>query len=128
MPTSSSYPAYHGGLLLLAAAFAAVITAAIDTVSTGNAIAFTLGTYLVLGSTAVLLILAMLLVASGVGRFVRGLLFTLIFIDLLATGLAAYFLTAHLLLAFVALGLLGWAVHLFIDPPLYTAPRAKVSS
>lgn len=125
MPTSSSYPAYHGGLLLLAAAFAALITAAIDTVSTGNAIAFTLGTYLVLGSTTALLILAMLLVATGVGRFVRGLLFTLIFLDLAATGLAAYFLTAHLLLAFVGVGLVGWAIHLFVDPPLYTAPAVK---
>ncbi|HET7313418.1 hypothetical protein [Salinisphaera sp.] len=98
---------------------AGLITAAVDTFSVGNGIAFTFGTYLVLGATVVLLVLGLLLAVARLGRWLRGLLFVLAFILLVGTGFAAYFLTATLLIAFMAIGLIGWAAHLLVDP----APR-----
>lgn len=107
-----------GGWLLCAAAAAGLVTAAVDTFSPGNGIAFTLGTYLVLVSTAILLVMALLLVSIA-GRGRRVLLHVLVAIDLAGTATAAYFLTAHLLIVFMAIALAGWLIHLFVDP----APR-----
>ena len=118
MPSSSSHTAY-GGWLMITAAFVAVIVAAGYAFSVGNGIALTLGTYLVLGSSAALLVLSMLLAATGMGRGLRGLVLALTLIDILATALAAYFLLATWLIVLMAVALVGWLVHLFLDSPLH---------
>ncbi|KEZ77781.1 hypothetical protein [Salinisphaera hydrothermalis] len=118
MSSSSSHTAY-GGWLMITSAFAAVIVAAAYAFSIGNGIALTLGTYLVLGSSAVLLVLAMILSATGMGRGLRGLVLALALIDILATALAAYFLLATWLIVLMAIALVGWLIHLFVDSPLH---------
>ncbi len=118
MPSSSSHTAY-GGWLMITAAFVSVIVAAVYAFSVGNGIALTLGTYLVLGSSVGLLVLSMLLAATGMGRGLRGLVLALALIDILGTALAAYFLLATWLVVLMAIALVGWLVHLLVDPPLH---------
>lgn len=118
MSSSGSHAAY-GGWLMITSAFVAVIVAAGYTFSVGNGIALTLGTYLVLGSSAVLLVLSMILSATGIGRGLRGLVLALALIDILATALAAYFLLAIWLIVVMAVALVGWLIHLLVDSPLH---------
>lgn len=118
MPSPSSRTTY-GGWLLITAAFVSVIVAAVYAFSVGNGIALTLGTYLVLGSSTALLVLSMLLAATGMGRGLRGLTLALVLIDILGTALAAYFLLATWLIVLMAIALVGWLVHLLVDPPLH---------
>ena len=101
-------------LLLCILSAVGVIVAAVDTFSQGNGIAFSGGAYLVVCSTILLLIasLIVMLWSSGPG-WARGILLFLIFLDLLGTGVAAYFLDAYLLLAVMALGFIAWLIVLF---------------
>lgn len=105
----------YGGWLLVAASLAGLVAAGIYTFVDGNGIAYTPGTYLVLISTMLLLGGAMILVfASGRG-WLGGILAFLVLLDILGTGLAAYFLMAWVLLALMAVALIGWLVHVFVD-------------
>ncbi|MGN6585269.1 MAG: hypothetical protein ACTHJV_16350 [Rhizobiaceae bacterium] len=101
-------------LLLCILSAIAVIVAAVNTFSQGNGIAFSFGAYLVLCSTILLIIasLVVMLWNSGPG-WARGILLFLIFLDLVGTGVAAYFLDSYVLLALMALGFIAWLISLF---------------
>ena len=107
----------YGAWLLLLSALVGVVVAAINAFNQGNGIAFSLGAYLVLGSTALLLVAALVLAfVSGRPRWVGGLLAFLALLDLIGTGAAAYFLEADILLGAMIVGLIGWLIHVFADP------------
>jgi hypothetical protein len=64
--------------------------------------------------STLLMILAAGLILFGVVRgALRMILEVLFVLDVIGTGLAAYFLEAWILLALVALAALAWLVHLF---------------
>lgn len=101
-------------LLLCILSAIAVIIAAVDTFSQGNGIAFSRGAYLVLCSTILLLTASLIVLLWGAcPGWLRGILLFLIFLDLLGTGVAGYFLEAYVLLAVMALGFIAWLIGLF---------------
>lgn len=86
----------------------------------GNGIHGTGGVLLVIASTAVMVILAVLLVRFASRGFAHGLLLVLMLIDIAGTGLAAYLLEAWALLGAMVLALIGW----FVDLPSQRVARA----
>lgn len=96
-------------LPLFILSIAAVVAAAFAVFNQGNGIAYSGGAYLVLASSFLFLIAAfvVLLLSAGL-RWLRGVLLFLILLDLLGTGLAAYFLEAGALLIVMALAFLAW--------------------
>lgn len=107
----------YGLWLLLGSSVAGLITAAIAVFSEGNGIAYSGGAYLVLVTTALLVVSSLILaVYRHKRRWLTIVLVTLTFLGLVGTGLAAYFLEALPLIAFMALGLAGWLVYLLVDP------------
>ena len=86
----------------------------------GNGIHGTGGVLLVIASTAVMLVLAVLLVQWADRGFAHGLLLVLLLIDIAGTALAAYLLEAWVLLGAMVLALIGWLV----DWPSQRAVRA----
>ncbi|MYZ50382.1 hypothetical protein [Propylenella binzhouense] len=122
-------PLSPGAWILLVAALAGLVTAAINAFSSGNGIAFTGGAYLVLVSTALLLLAALVIAfARHAPRFVRGLLLVLALLDIFGTAAAAYFLESRFLIAFMALGLVGWLVHLVHDPARHAGAGAMAEA
>jgi hypothetical protein len=53
---------------------------------------------------------------DGMGRGLRGTLIALIALDILGTGLAAYFLEAAWLIVAMAVALIGWLLNLVSGP------------
>ncbi|KAA0010864.1 hypothetical protein F0A17_16800 [Billgrantia pellis] len=107
----------YGAWLLLAISTISLILAAVATFNEGNGIAHTPGTYLVLVSTALMLIGSLMLTfARGMPRWLGGLIAFLILLDLLGTGLAAYLLQTEWLLGCMGVGLVAWLVHVIADP------------
>ena len=83
----------------------------------GNGIHGTEGALLVVVSTLLLTIAALLIASGRIGGWVRGLFEVLIALDLVGTGLAAYLLEAWLLLGLVALAAIAWLIHIFHPSP-----------
>jgi hypothetical protein len=106
----------YGRWLLLASAVGGVVAAAVAMFREGNGIAYSGGAILVLVSTALLLVAALILcLYRPTPRWLSVLLAVLMLLDLIGTSLAAYFLEAHALLALMALGLIGWLVFMLVD-------------
>lgn len=115
--TNKAQGTAYGAWLLLAISIIALILAAVATFNEGNGIAYTPGTYLVLISTALMLVGSLLLTfARGMPRWLGGLIAFLLLLDLLGTGLAAYLLQAKWLLVSIGIGLVAWLVHAIADP------------
>lgn len=115
--TSKPQGTAYGAWLLLAISIVSLILAAVATFNAGNGIAYTPGTYLVLISTALMLLGSLLLtLARGLPRWLGGLLTLLLLLDLLGTGFAAYLLQTEWLLGCMGAGLVAWLVHLVADP------------
>lgn len=108
------------------AAAAGFMVALVDYLVRGSGIDHTGGALLVTLSSAVLFILGVALARGSVKRQAwRVLLIVLAIIDVLGTGVAAYFLHAWWLLAFMALAVIGWAVLSFApDEPAQTSHRS----
>lgn len=107
----------YGAWLLLAVSIAAVIVAAINTFNVGNGISYTFGTYLVLFSTAMLVIGSLLITfVRSMSRGLSGFVSALLLIDLLGTGFASYLLEATILVWLMVAGLIAWLIHVFADP------------
>lgn len=85
--------------------------------SPGNGIHGTEGALLVMVSTLLLTIAALLIASRRIGGWVRGLFEVLIALDLLGTALAAYLLEAWILLALVILAAIAWLLHIFRPTP-----------
>jgi hypothetical protein len=117
MAQQSAQTRRYGLWLLLASSVAGLLTAAIAAFDEGNGIAYSGGAYLVLVSTALLVVAALALALHhGTSKWLAAILSILILLDLVGTGVAAYFLETPVLVAFMVLGLIGWLVYLLVDP------------
>jgi hypothetical protein len=106
-----------GDWILLVSSLGGLLTAVIAAFHQGNGIAYSGGAYLVLLSSALLVSASVLLaVYRPKPKWLTPLLATLIFLDLVGTAVAAYFLEAAALMTFMALGLAGWLIYLLLDP------------
>lgn len=129
--TQTSTPARRYGLwLLLASSIIGCIAAAIAAFDDGNGIAHSGGAYLVLITTA-LLVLASLVLAlrKRKPRWLVVTLSTLTLLDLVGTGFAAYFLETPVLVAFMALGSVGWLIYVvtgLVESDLSPHPAGRI--
>ncbi|HSV01780.1 MAG TPA: hypothetical protein VLI41_01115 [Phenylobacterium sp.] len=108
--------ARYGRWLMALAAAAGLVVSLVAYFNRGGGIAHTGGAALVIASTAILLVAALVLaLALAAPAWLRGLLLAGCLLDLLGTGLAAFFLHAWLLLALMIIGLVGWLLAMFAD-------------
>lgn len=114
-----------GVWLLCLAALAALAIAAFNTFNSGNGIAYTPGAYLVLASTALLLVGALVLAfGARLPRWIVVVFAVLTLLDILGTAFAAWLLEAGLLLALTGAAGIGWLIHVVLDPVRDRRPRA----
>lgn len=106
-------PRRFGLWLLIVATVLALVDAIYNYYSPANGIHGTEGALLVIISTVLQLIAALLIAGRWLRGWVWGLFEILILLDLAGTALAAYLLEAWVLLALTAIGFIGWLVHLF---------------
>ncbi len=98
-----------GRWLLALAALAGLILALLAYFGAHNGIDHTEGALLVVVSTALLLIAAVVLEQF---RPIRWLVEVLVFLDILGTAFVGYMLDAYLLAALMVVALVGWIAHL----------------
>jgi hypothetical protein len=118
--TSISPPARGydlGGIALVALSLLALLDSVFNYFSRGNGISGTEGALLVVVSTLLMLIAAILLARDMVRGWVRVTFEILIVLDFIGTAAAAYFLNAWLLVAVVALAAIAWLAHVFAAAP-----------
>ncbi len=98
------------GLMLLAGALGAA-AAIYDfyTVSTG--IDGTGGVELVIASSLLMVFGALMVLVLGRG-FLAGIFLLLLLLDVIGTGVAGYFLESPMIMGAMALGALGWLLHM----------------
>lgn len=101
-----------GAWLMTAAAALGLIDAWIEYVRLGSGIDHTGGALLVIVSCALLVVAGVVLALVGRGGW-RILFAVLSILDVLGTGLAAWFLHAWILLALMAVALVGWLILVF---------------
>lgn len=102
-----------GAWLLVAASVLGCADAIINFFWTGNGIHGTEGAAMVIFTSTLLVLGAMLLTVRGLWGWLRVVVDVLVVIDLLGTGFAAYLLEAWILLGLMAVGLIGWLIHIF---------------
>jgi hypothetical protein len=113
-----------GALVVLVAAAAGLAIATFNYFWSGNGIHGTGGALLVVISSALMMgAAAALAFADGLGRGLRGTLLVLIALDIIGTGVAAYFLEVDLLIAAMAGALIGCIMHL-LSGSVARVPRA----
>ena len=118
--TSISPPARGydlGGTAVVALSLLALLDSVFNYLSRGHGISGTEGALLVVVSTLLMLIAAILLARDLVRGWVRVTFEVLIVLDFIGTAAAAYFLNAWLLLALVALTAIAWLVQIFAAAP-----------
>ncbi|MDQ0316070.1 hypothetical protein [Amorphus orientalis] len=117
MATRTRQAGAFGAWLVCLAALLGLIVSAINAFSAGNGIAFTPGAYLVLVTSALLLV-GSLFLAFGhhLPRWMVVVMAILVVLDILGTGFAAWLLETNVLLgAMIAAGI-GWLIYIAIDP------------
>jgi hypothetical protein len=77
-----------------------------------GAVAHSWGAVLVVVATALLLVASLLIALAEMPHWFVVLLEVLIILDIVGTGVAAYFLETYILLAFMVIALIGWIFHL----------------
>jgi hypothetical protein len=103
--------------LLLALAAAAGTALAIYAFLASEGVHHTQGAAAMIGSDAVILVAALLI--SGIPRiprFLRGIVLLLLLFGIVATAIAAWFLELWVLVAFMAVALVGWLAHVAFGP------------
>lgn len=114
MSTRSGSISTFGAWLMALAALAGLAVSVANFFNRDSGIAGEPGTILVIVSTAILLIAALILArASRLGGFLRGFLVIGCLIDIFGTGFAAYLLESQVLLWLMAAALVGWLLHVF---------------
>lgn len=90
----------------IGAAFAAYAWA-----TPGSGVDNTGGALLVIGSSILIFLASLLLgLVAGVPRWLRGLLLALLFLGVVCTAVAGYFLELDVLVGLMAIALIGWIV------------------
>ena len=106
-----------GGIALAALSLLALLDSVFNYFSRGNGISGTEGALLVVVSTLLMLIAAILLARDMVRGWVRVTFEILIVLDFIGTTAAAHFLNAWLLVAVVAVAAIAWLAHVFAAAP-----------
>ena len=101
----------RGIRLLTLSAAAALVLLLIDYFMPHGAISQSRGTLLVVVSTGLMLSTALLIGLASIPRSLFLLLNFLVVLDIICTGIVAYFLEAYLVLALMAVALAGWFAH-----------------
>lgn len=98
-------PSRWGAWVLAAVSGGGLVDAVVSFFWRGSGIDHTAGALLVVVSTAILVIIGLVLARPS---RLHGLLMVLSILDVFGTGLAAYFLHAWVLLALMVIAALGW--------------------
>jgi len=115
MSGAQTRPAYGAWLLALAAAAGTGLS--IYNYFANQGIRYTAGALAVICSCLVMAVAACLIARTGLlPRWLRAVLLLALLLDVFATGVAAWFLESWLLMAFMAVALLGWLLHVFFGP------------
>ena len=114
----------YGTWLLAAAAAGGLAVSAFDYFDTSGGIDHTPGVVLVIVSTGLLLIAALVLaLVANTPAWLRILLLVLAALDVVGTAAAAYFLQTWLLLALMGVAALGWIAALVRGPERGNHPQ-----
>ncbi len=117
MPKSAHPSPDHGAWLLIASAAAGFCLSLFNYFWPKTGIDGTPGALLVVVSSALVLGAALVMALDhSKGPALRVFLDASTLLGVIGTGIAAYFLEAYVLVAFMALGLLGWFVHMIFGP------------
>jgi hypothetical protein len=106
-----------GAWTIASAALIGFILALVAHFTPHGAIAYSWGALIVVISTGLMLIAGFLLATTVLPRWLVILFEVLIILDILATGVCAYFLETPAILVFMVIALIGWIVHLAADTP-----------
>ena len=107
----------YGGWLLAAASVVGLGLAAYYDLAPSTGVAHTLGAGIVFLSTALLAVAALVMVlVHHKPVWALGFLYVAMLLDILGTGLAAYFLEAGWLLGAMVVALIGWILRAVYDP------------
>ncbi len=114
-------PAY--GLLLLALAAVAGTALSIFNYFVDIGINHTDGVLVVIATTVIMWVVALITAqARSMWRWARGVILALLLVDIVGTGIAAFFLESWVLVAFMAVALIGWAAHVLVGPGRVNRP------
>ena len=117
MSKTSEKAGANGAWLLCLAALVAVTVAVINAFNKGNGIAFTAGSYLVVVTSALLLVGAIALIwSTSLPRAAAVVFAILVLLDILGTGFAAWLLEAYVLFGAIVVAGVGWLIHVVFDP------------
>ena len=111
MVSTAVHRATSGAWIMAATATVATALSVYNYLTRGTGIDHTPGALLVVISSALILLAALVLaLAPSTPRWVRVVLEILLLLGVLGTALAAYFLEAYALLGLMAVALVGWLV------------------
>lgn len=117
----SERPPVGGARLVAIAAAVGFVICVVDYFTPHGTIAHQWGTLLVLLSTALMVFASVWIAFGTLPHWLLVLFEVLIILDVIATGLCAYFLEAPALLVFMVIALIGWIWHLASDHPRVSA-------
>jgi len=117
MPNISSRTTSYGGWLLVVASAIGVLLSIYNCFNEGNGIAHSAGAILVIVSSALVFAASLAMVLDhDKPAWLAGFFYVSIFLGLVGTALAAYFLATYWLVALMIIGLIGWLIHICFDP------------
>ena len=117
MVSTAVHRATSGAWIMAATATVATALSVYNYLTRGTGIDHTSGALLVVVSSALILLAALVLaLAPSTPRWVRVVLEILLLLGVLGTALAAYFLEAYALLGLMAVALVGWLVLVLSGP------------
>lgn len=121
---SIARPSRPGELLIAAAGLIGMVLVLIAYFTPHGAIAMQWGTLLVLVSTALMLMAALVIARPATPQWLVTTYEVLILLDIAGTSLCAYFLELYALLVLMAVALLGWALHISARGTYIVAARS----
>ena len=111
LPKTERSPNYRTWLIAFPAGIGLILSL-IAYLTPRGAVAHSWGAVLVVVAMALLCVALLLIALTEIPRWFVVLLEVLIVLDIIGTGVAAYFLETYLLLAFMVIALIGWIFHL----------------
>lgn len=117
--TTVEVPSFRtpGGKLIAAAAAIGFIIILVDYLRPYGTISYSYGALAVVISTALMIFASFWIAFGEIPRWLLVLFEVLIVLDILGTGVCAYFLEAYAVLAFMVIASIGWIWHLAGDSP-----------
>jgi hypothetical protein len=104
---------FMGAWLLAAAAVLGLLLSIYLYLTPSTGVAGTPGAILVIVSTALLLLAALLFIWDGMPRWLNVIFIILAALDLLGTALAGWMLNSQILAGLMVIGAIGWLVYVF---------------